>query len=142
MVYSETENIEREMRARQEQAVRQILAGGYLQKLRAERNLRLVDVSSAANISPNYLSEIEKGKKVPSEVTIRELADFFKIEEVELFEKFGKIPLTIAEELHENKKLQSTLIQIRKSKRITEDQKQEMYDHLYTMYKKFSEEIN
>jgi len=40
--------------------------GGYLRRTREERGGRLVDVAERAGISPQYLSEIERGRKEPS----------------------------------------------------------------------------
>ncbi|OLF12066.1 transcriptional regulator [Actinophytocola xinjiangensis] len=40
--------------------------GGYLRRAREERGGRLVDVAERAGISPQYLSEIERGRKEPS----------------------------------------------------------------------------
>lgn len=40
--------------------------GGSLRSAREERGDRLVDVAERAGISPQYLSEIERGRKEPS----------------------------------------------------------------------------
>ena len=42
------------------------VAGGELRAERLERGLRLVDVAERAGVSPQYLSEVERGLKDPS----------------------------------------------------------------------------
>lgn len=42
------------------------LAGEQLRSERLERGLRLVDVADRAGVSPQYLSEVERGLKDPS----------------------------------------------------------------------------
>jgi len=141
MPYNESEQIEKEVKQRSEQAIRQITTGGYLQKLRVERNLRLIDVSNKINISPNFLSEIEKGKRIPSDSNIRKLAKLYDVDEIELFDMYDKIALSVKEELKENKGLQKTLILIRESEMNGED-KIRLYDRFYEMYKSFCESMN
>ncbi|WP_298460183.1 helix-turn-helix domain-containing protein [uncultured Cellulomonas sp.] len=40
--------------------------GGRLRDVRLDAGLRLVDVARAAGVSPQYLSEVERGRKEPS----------------------------------------------------------------------------
>ena len=136
MAYNESEQIEKEVKQRSEQAIRQIQTGGYLQKLRVEHNLRLIDVSNKINISPNFLSEIEKGKRIPSDSNIRKLAELYDVDEIKLFDMYGKIALSVKEELIENKGLQKTLILIKESGMSGED-KIRLYNGLYEGYKSF-----
>lgn len=48
--------------------------GGHLRELRADRNQTLVDTARRAGISPQYLSEIERGLKEPSSEMISAVA--------------------------------------------------------------------
>jgi transcriptional regulator with XRE-family HTH domain len=61
------------------------LVGGELRAVRHERGERLVDVAHRAGVSPQYLSEVERGLKDPSsemlaavagslDLTVRELS--------------------------------------------------------------------
>jgi transcriptional regulator with XRE-family HTH domain len=61
------------------------LVGNQLRQTRLERGERLVDVAERAGVSPQYLSELERGLKDPSsemlaavagslELTVRELS--------------------------------------------------------------------
>jgi len=87
-------------------AFKKIIAGNYLKKIRLNKDLTLSDASKSIKISPTYISDIEHGRKTPSDVTIRKLADFYKIDEIELFNKFGKISLTVKELLLSDLNLQ------------------------------------
>jgi DNA-binding XRE family transcriptional regulator len=48
--------------------------GGHLRELRADRDQTLVDTARRAGISPQYLSEIERGLKEPSSEMISAVA--------------------------------------------------------------------
>lgn len=48
--------------------------GGHLRRLRHERGQRLADVAERAGISPQYLSEIERGLKDPSSEMLAAIA--------------------------------------------------------------------
>ena len=76
---------------------RNIDTGNYLQKLRLNKKLTLSSASKSINISPTYLSDIEHGRKLPSDITIKNIAEFYEIDEIDLFNKFGKISLTVKE---------------------------------------------
>lgn len=85
---------------------RNINAGNYLQNLRLSKKLTLSSASKYINISPTYLSDIEHGRKLPSDTTIKNIANFYEIDEIDLFNKFGKISLTVKELLLNNLNLQ------------------------------------
>ena len=85
---------------------RNIDTGNYLQNLRLSKKLTLSSASKSINISPTYLSDIEHGRKLPSDTTIKNIADFYEIDEIELFNKFGKISLTVKELLLNDLNLQ------------------------------------
>ena len=85
---------------------RNIDTGNYLQMLRLNKKLTLSSASKSINISPTYLSDIEHGRKIPSDITIKNIADFYEIDEIDLFNKFGKISLTVKELLLNDLNLQ------------------------------------
>lgn len=76
-----------------EQYMRQFDTGEYLAELRASKNIRLTDAERALGISPPYLKKIEKGLKLPSDMFVRSIADFYEIPEDDLFRRWGKVPL-------------------------------------------------
>ncbi len=124
-------------REKAEQLLRQAEAGEFLHERRAEKGLSLVQVGEIVGCSPTYLSELERGLKLPSDILISRFARFYKVDETELFHKYGKIPLPAIEELEKNTALQKTLLEINKNKNFTEEQKHELYDKLYDIYKDF-----
>jgi len=85
---------------------RNIDAGNYLQNLRLSKKLTLSSASKSINISPTYLSDIEHGRKIPSDITIKSIVDFYEIDEIYLFNIFGKISLTVKELLLNDLNLQ------------------------------------
>ena len=85
---------------------RNINAGNYLQNLRLSKKLTLSSASKSINISPTYLSDIEHGRKIPSDITIKSIVDFYEIDEIYLFNIFGKISLTVKQLLLSDLNLQ------------------------------------
>ena len=79
-----------------------IIGGNYLYRLRCKYELRLIDVADGIGISVNYLSEIENGKRVPRDEFIRKFSEYYGIDEVILFDKFGRVSLSVVEELRKD----------------------------------------
>lgn len=127
---------------KKEQLIRQIETGEYLLKLRNEKGISLAKVGETLKVSSNYLSEIERGLRIPSDHLIRTIADFYNINENDLFRRFGKIPLTAREELEGNETLQKALSEIRSNPNLTEEHKQSLYDELFKLYKDLLKELN
>jgi transcriptional regulator with XRE-family HTH domain len=94
-------------------------------------------------VSFQYLSEIEKGNKTPTDLLLHQLAEVFKLDlkaEVELFHRYGKIPLLVKEELEEEPAVQLALAELRMlttSGKITQKQRQDLYDNLGKVYRDF-----
>ena len=87
-------------------AFKKIIAGNHLKNIRLEKDLTLSEASKYINISPTYLSDIEHGRKLPSDATIKSIVDFYEIDEIDLFNIFGKISLTVKELLLNDLNLQ------------------------------------
>jgi transcriptional regulator with XRE-family HTH domain len=109
-------------------------AGLELRLLRTEKGKSLREVSNAVGISENYLSEIERNKKLPADDIIRELASYFNIDEKYLFDKFDKIPLKLQEELKGHDALSRTLYDISKDESLSEADKEVLYDSIQKLY--------
>jgi len=75
--------------------LKNIHSGAYLNKIRLKLDLTLSDASKYINISPTYLSDIEHGRKTPSDITIKNIVDFYNLDEIDIFNNFGKISLTV-----------------------------------------------
>jgi len=117
-----------------EQHLRQFQAGKYLKKLRGNRSL--ADVVKYLEISTNYLSEVERGK-MPSDHFLSQAAEFYEVDEDDLFFRWGKIPILAAATIRDNKQLMTTLSDITRHKDFSDEQKQRLYDSLYKTYKDF-----
>ena len=111
--------------------------GNYLYELRLRRDLSLAQVSSQVGTNSSYLSEIEHGRKMPDDNLMRELAEFYGLDENNLFEMVGKVPLSAREELESNELLQRILKEIAGTP-FNSETKQELYVRFYLTFKKFA----
>ena len=64
--------------------------GGRLRELRADRGEKLVDTARRAGISPQYLSEIERGIKEPSSEMISAVAGALDTSLAEIASEIGR----------------------------------------------------
>jgi len=103
---------------RKEIANRNIETGYYLHKLRLKIRYTLAESARKIDISPTYLSDIEHGRKLPSDSTIRKLAELYDIDEIDLFNMFGKISLTVLEVLRNDLRLQREIYNMMKDGKI------------------------
>ena len=67
--------------------------GNYLKKIRNERDLSLREVYNITNISYSHLNMIENGKRNVTPALLRELANLYHIDYLDLYEKAGYIDL-------------------------------------------------
>jgi DNA-binding XRE family transcriptional regulator len=65
--FIEPDNSPKSARSEPERLWREVV-GGQLRQIRIDRSERLTDVAERASVSPQYLSEIERGKDPSSEV--------------------------------------------------------------------------
>lgn len=121
-----------------EQYIRQFDAGQHLKQLRGDRSL--ASVCKLLNVSPAHLSEIERGK-MPSDHLISTLAQVYQVDEDELFRQWGKVPILAKEEVASNVTLQNTLAEIGRNTKLTDDQKNALYDNIYQTYRRFIERL-
>lgn len=70
-----------------------VLLGVRLREIRKEREQRLEDVAASAELSVTYLSDIERGTKLPSMPALLALADHYGVLVIELLQvyPFGAI---------------------------------------------------
>lgn len=124
------------------QFMRQSKTGEYLLSLRNNKGLSLAQVSKLLEISANYLSEIERGVKVPSDHLLQQLAEYYKVSEDDLFERYGKIPMSVREALASNKILRRAIAEINSDKRLSEEKKSAIFSELYSLYKNSLSELS
>jgi transcriptional regulator with XRE-family HTH domain len=109
-------------------------AGKYLKELRGDRSL--TEVGKMLGMSGNYVSSVEKGRLVPSDNYIMLIADYYGVDVDDLFIRWGKVPILAREVVKQNETLQKVLSEIARDKRLTDDEKNEMYDEVYKTYQR------
>jgi len=62
--------------------------GEYLRRLRKDKSLSLRDLSLRLKVDSSLIAKIERNERSPSKEFIRQVANFFKIEEQKLFNEF------------------------------------------------------
>jgi transcriptional regulator with XRE-family HTH domain len=117
----------------------QIRTGYYLKTLRLEHDLSLTKLGNKLGVSAAYLSNVETGAKPMSDHFIRQIADFYMLDENVLFELLGRVPLLAREQLDEDSNLQQLLSEIKRNKKLTEEKKQQLFQQMYNLYKNFPE---
>ncbi|MDR3587348.1 MAG: helix-turn-helix transcriptional regulator [Desulfosporosinus sp.] len=120
------------------QLLKQFDAGQYLKHLRGKRTL--ATVCKELGVSTAYLSDVERGK-MPSDRFIEVLANFYEINEDELFNLWGKTPILAKDEILNNRTLQRTLREINRNTKLTDAKKEELYDEIYKTYERFAKKI-
>jgi len=75
---------------------KQNLFGQELRKLRKESKYRQVQLAKLAGISGAYISQLETGKKKPTDRVIAKLSGALDIPENRLFIKIGKLKMDLA----------------------------------------------
>jgi transcriptional regulator with XRE-family HTH domain len=118
--------------------LKQFDAGQYLKQFRGKRTL--ATVCKRLGVSTSYLSDIERGK-MPSDRFMGVLAEFYELDEDELFKLWGGNPTLAKDEIINNATLQRTLREISRNTRLTDEKKEELYDEIYKTYLRFSEKL-
>lgn len=109
--------------------------GMMLRLLRTEKGVPLREASESIGISENYLSEIERDRKVPNDEIIKNIAVYYNVDEKALFDKFDKIPLIIQDELKEHDRLSRTLYDISKNVELDDEDKEKLYTAIEELYR-------
>lgn len=122
---------------RADEFMRQVDLGEYLSDLRQTKGVSLAKMGAALDVSANHLSEIERGRKSPSDTLIRSIAIYFEINEDILFRKLDRIPLHAFEELLGNVGLQSLLSEINRNTGIEPEVKERLYEQFRRVYNEF-----
>ena len=114
----------------------------FYQTLKRNRKLKgitLKEVAEKLDLSTMYISEIERGKKVPTDKHIKELSKIYGIPEAQLFEGFGRIPENITRELEDDSNLFNTLYEVSNNDKLTKEQKERLYEQLRDLYNSISD---
>lgn len=120
-------------------------AGKRLRELRENyvddrgRKLSLFKVAKQLHISGNYLSELERGVKCPSDVVLHSIAEFYSIDKGELFALYEKIVPEQKEYLLANPPLRKTLTSLSIDENLTDEEKEYLSGELYKLYEQLTE---
>lgn len=89
--------------------------GSYIRELRERRRLTLVQIAEKLKISTNYVSQLERNIRRPTDELIIGFSKLYNIDEDVLFQKSGQVPLRSRKVVSRNKNLQKSLSFIYKS---------------------------
>ncbi|WP_051348645.1 helix-turn-helix domain-containing protein [Peribacillus kribbensis] len=112
--------------------------GSLVRDRRKEMGITLHDLASQADISYNYISELERGKKVPSDEFVDKLAHFLEIPGEALFSTLGRTPVTVRKEYAQSNNLRSLLSEIMANDELTREEKDQIYLKMLELYKDLS----
>lgn len=76
---------ERSLEEKLKESTHLISFGHHIHHIRTQRGLILADVAKELDISINYLSELERGKKSPSDSTVVSIAEYYQVSVLSLF---------------------------------------------------------
>ncbi|MCA0987263.1 helix-turn-helix domain-containing protein [Guptibacillus algicola] len=127
------------MDERSQQSKYNIKAGRLIREAREKKNLSVRGLGEKINISGNYVSEIERGIKPATNIVIRELSKELKIDEIEIFEAYNKVPQICIDELEESEEARNLIITLRESN-LNQQLKKELYKkfiELHDLFEKY-----
>lgn len=110
--------------------------GKELRLTRVNMGLTMLQMSERVGISENFISEIERDKKIPAdEKWVYKIANAYKLDPTYLFMRFSKVPGTIVGEFSEFEELAHTLYKISQDKKLSDDKKRKLYRDFQDLYK-------
>lgn len=98
------------------------------------KKLSIYKVAKILSISGNYLSELERGLKSPSDVVLMNIAEFYNIDKSELFSMYDKIIPEERSFILSNPEFRKTLTHLSIDERLTDEDKEYLSDELYKLY--------
>ena len=114
------------------QALREF--GKYLYQLRTKRSLSLLKLGARLGTNAAYLSQVERGLAPPHDELVQGIAEFFGLDQNDLYEMLQIVPLSVRQELKQNVLLQRTLREINQS--FSQQRKQELYQEFYNVFQR------
>lgn len=102
---------------------------------RIENNLKIEELGRLLSVSSDFLRQMERGNKIPSDYLIYSLADFFGIPEDVLFNGFNKTPIfgDYYNKVKDRKRFKERIYEVTTSD-INEDSRQLLYDNIFEAY--------
>ena len=117
------------------------IAGEKLRELRNKRNESVHKVGKAVEISGNYLSEIERGIKNPSDEVLEKVADHYDATDLEkdkLFSLYRRIVPSERLSLLDSPMFRKMVTSITKDSRLTEEERVLLYLQFSEIYEKLA----
>jgi transcriptional regulator with XRE-family HTH domain len=108
--------------------------GNELRNIRKVKGINLKEVAEQAGVSTMYISEIERDKKAPSDEVIEKLSEIYKVNEIQLYEGFRRIPEVMFNEIINHSDLFEVIYKMATNPNITDEQKKEIYAEIKTKY--------
>lgn len=113
------------------------IAGETIKELRNKTGKSVHKVAKAVNISGNYLSEIERGVKEPSDNVLRGIANYYESNDVEqdkLFSMYKRIVPSERLTLLEVPMFRKMVTNIATDSRLTKDEKEQLFLQFSEIY--------
>lgn len=98
------------------------------------KKLSIYKVAKRLNISGNYLSELERGLKCPSDVVLMNISEFYNVDKSELFAMYGKIVPEERSFILSNPEFRKTLTNLSIDERLTDEDKDYLSEELHKIY--------
>ena len=109
--------------------------GMELRLIRTARGESLNKAATGMGIGESYLSEIERMKRNPSDDVINCIAKYYNLDEKYLFDRYGRVPLTVQSEIIKNDALSRTLYEISTNCELADEEKEKLYNAIEALYK-------
>lgn len=109
-------------------------AGESLKKRRTVTGESVHKVAKKVNISGNYLSEIERGIKEPSDVVLEAIGNYYQIDRSEIFALYNRIAPEEAYLLAHQPALHRTITQMSLDERLTREERELIAEELQKLY--------
>ncbi|MED3182084.1 helix-turn-helix transcriptional regulator [Bacillus thuringiensis] len=107
-----------------------------LRNIRESRNWTLVEASQKIGIGFVFLSEIERALKAPSAEAIAAISRVYDLDECEIAVQYKRIPLSVSNELSENREILRMMYDVINNKHITDEARAEFYSNVMSLYSK------
>lgn len=111
-------------------------AGEQIKKLRLAKKNSIYTVAKSIHISGNYLSEIERGVKEPSDVVLCSIAEYYDIERSELFALYDRVAPEEAHLLAQSPHLRKVITQLSADEQLTDGEKEFLSKEFQKLYEK------
>lgn len=110
--------------------------GPFIKDFRTKRDLTLSQVAEKLNISTNYVSQLERGIRRPTDELIRDFSRLYNVNEDRLFRMAGRIPLSTLEEMKQTPSLQKAFSYLN-SHEIPNERKKKLEQELLDVFAEF-----